>query len=50
MLINISKLDQLIISPTVTLETKLDTEGDFICGCLGRLFMLGDLLQLCMRP
>lgn len=37
-LINISKLDQLIISPKATLKSKLDTEGDFICGvlfCLG---------------
>ena len=36
-LINISKLDQLIISPKVTLKSKLDTEGDFICGFLGYL-------------
>lgn len=29
-LINISKLDLLIISPKVTLKSKLVTEGDFI--------------------
>ncbi len=36
-LINISKLDQLIISPKATLKSKLDTEGDFICSVLGCL-------------
>lgn len=36
-LINISKLDQLIISPKATLKSKLDTEGDFICSFLGCL-------------
>lgn len=36
-LINISKLDQLIISPKVTLKSKLDTEGGFICSFLGYL-------------
>lgn len=48
-LINISKLDQLIISPKATLKSKLDTEGDFICSFLGCL-RLGDLLQLFKRP
>lgn len=33
-LINIFKLDQLIISPKATLKSKLDTEGDFICSFL----------------
>lgn len=36
-LINISKLDQLIISPKATLKSKLDTERDFICSFLGCL-------------
>lgn len=36
-LINISKLDQLIISPKATLKSKLVTEGDFICSFLGCL-------------
>ena len=34
-LINICKLDQLIISPKATLKSKLDTEGAFICSFLG---------------
>lgn len=38
-LINISKLDQLIISPKATLKSKLDTEGDFICSFLGCLLL-----------
>lgn len=36
-LINICKLDQLIISPKATLKSKLDTEGAFICSFLGWL-------------
>lgn len=36
-LINVSKLDHLIISPKRTLKSKLDIEGDFICSFLGYL-------------
>lgn len=47
-LINISKLDQLIISPKASLKSKLDTEGGFYLQLL-RLFAFGDLLQLFKR-
>lgn len=47
-LINICKLDQLIISPKATLKSKLDTEGAFFLFL--QLLAFADLLQLFKSP